>query len=137
MRKLFKQGLIGSLAGLLIGVATLVIAQTVPFFTVPQATNSQFSANTRPAPGYVNAVVLAANVAQSSTVPPLAKQILFSSTCNFYANPRGTAAVPGSTTTDGSASELNPAAWYNLGASTLTVSLISGSSCVVTLNYYK
>lgn len=89
----------------------------------------------RVAPTYVNARVLAASVNESTTIPTGAKKVIFSSTCNFYAKPGGTAAVA-TDTTDGSASELNPSAWH-LDGSFTTIGVISDTTCVVTLTYYK
>lgn len=90
---------------------------------------------------YINASVLAAGVAESQTVPTgptgsKAQYVLFSSSCDFYANFRGTAAVPAVDVTGGTASELNPLFRF-LGGTVSTISLITGASaCVVTLQYY-
>ena len=55
----------------------------------------------------INGVVLAANIAESITIPAGAKFVLFNATADFYVNFTGTAAVMVDTT-DGSGSELNP-----------------------------
>lgn len=98
--------------------------------------NSQFSSQIRPAPAYVDARVLAANVAEAQTVPAGARWVLFSSSCNFYANPSAAAAVPAADVTDGSASELNPAAWQ-LPSTVISISVIAGAACVVTMSFYN
>lgn len=85
-------------------------------------------------PAYVNARSLAANVNEDTTVPTGAKKVIFSATCNFYAKSGGSATVPGDVT-NGSASELNPAAW-SLDAGITTIGLISPAACVVTISYY-
>lgn len=58
---------------------------------------------TIPFSNYVLARVLAAGVAESITVPAGAAVVVFSATADFYANARGTAAVPAADVTDGSA----------------------------------
>ena len=94
----------------------------------------------------VNARVLAANTAESALVPPytdsmgrtkFANYVLFSPKgCDFYAGFNGTAAVPASDVTNGSASEINPTIRY-LGGSFASISLISDSACTVGLSFYK
>jgi hypothetical protein len=74
-------------------------------------------------------------VAESHTIPTGALWVVFSSNCNFYANPSGTAAVPSDDVTDGTGAELNPAAWRVIGLT--AVSLIATTACVVTMSYYK
>lgn len=90
----------------------------------------------RVAPTYVNARVLAANVNESATIPTGAKKVIFSGTCDFYARPGGTATVPAADVTDGTASELNPAAWH-LDGSFTTIGIIAASACNVTTSWYK
>ena len=85
------------------------------------------------APTYVNAKSLAANTAESFTTPTGARFVIFSANCDFYANPTTTATVPGDVT-NGSASMLNPAAWFVEGIT--TVSVISAANCIVTAAYY-
>lgn len=77
---------------------------------------------------------LAANTAESHTVPDGATQVVFSGTTNFYALANGTAAVPGDVT-DGSAAELNPLVWLLDGVA--TIGLIAPAACVVTMTFYK
>lgn len=106
-------------------------------FTIPSDTPRRYASNIRPAPTYVNARVLAANVAETSTMPAGTKFVIFSADCNFYAKPGASAAVA-SDVTDGTASELNPAAWYFANAATATqqITVISATACNVTLSAY-
>lgn len=85
--------------------------------------------------GYVNAQVLAANVAEVHTIPSGANRVLFSSTANFYVKFGGTAAVPSTEVTDGSGSILNPTLRFCGG--TTTIGLISPTTCVVTMEFYQ
>jgi hypothetical protein len=103
-------------------------------FRLMPESGGAYSSSVRIAPTYVNANSLAASTAESQTVPTGAKWVLFSATCNFYANPTTTATVPGDVT-NGSASELNPSAWYV--ADVTTISIISASACVVTTAFYR
>lgn len=81
----------------------------------------------------INGVVLAANIAESITIPSGAKYALFNATADFYAKYSGTAAVI-TDTTDGSGSELNPTLrTINTGD---TISVISGETCYVTVSFY-
>jgi hypothetical protein len=80
--------------------------------------------------------VLAANVSETHTIPTGASYVLFASTCNFYALPGASAAVPAADVTDGTASELNPAAW-RLSSSATQITLIAPTACTVTLVFYK
>lgn len=89
----------------------------------------------RNAPDYIDAQVLAANVAEVWTAPANARFVIFSGTCNFYARPAAAAAVPAVDVADGTASELNPAAWY-FGNGATTVGLIAPTACVVTMSVY-
>lgn len=116
----------------LVAYAGIIGAQNA-FRLMPEA-GGAFSGMVRLAPTYVNALSLAASTAESTTVPTGAKWIIFSATCNFYANRTTTATVPGDTT-DGTASELNPSAWW-VGDVT-TISVISPTTCVITFSAYK
>lgn len=89
----------------------------------------------RVAPSYIEAQVLAAGVAESVTVPTGARIVLFSANSDFYCNPNGTAAVPSGDTTDGSASELNPAAYELRGLASF--SLIAAAATIVTMAFYS
>ena len=90
---------------------------------------------------YIDSRVLAANTAEAHTVPSNAASqkatyVIFSSTCDFYADFASTAAVPAADVTDGTGAELNPTARF-LGNSVTTISLITtASSCVVTMMFY-
>lgn len=86
-----------------------------------------------PAPSYINGVLLAANVAESITVPTGAKFAMFNATADFYARYTGTAAVI-SDTTDGTGSELNPT--VRTLAVGDTISVISGETCYLTVAFY-
>lgn len=88
----------------------------------------------RSVPRYIDARVLAANTAESHTVPTGAKFVLFGSDGDFYARPNATAAVPSADVTDGSGSEINPVAWDLTGVT--TISLIAAAARVVTLAFY-
>lgn len=87
-----------------------------------------------PAPNFVNSRSLAANTAESITVPSDRNLVVFSATADFYANYTATAAVPGDVT-DGTASELNPTVRSVAPGS--TISVISPSACVVTAAFYN
>lgn len=121
------------LAAVFVLVASTAFAQDA-FRILPDAGGNPNNL-IRIAPTYVNARSLAANVAEDTTVPTGAKRVLFSAACNFYAKRGGSATVPGDVT-DGTAAELNPAAWY-LDGSVTTIGVISTSACVVTVTYYK
>lgn len=116
-------------------VASFALAAgTVSNFVIMPDTPSKYASMMRPAPLYVDARSLAASTAESQTVPTGARFVIFSANCNFYANPVATATVPGDVT-DGTASELNPAAWYLTGIT--TISVIAPSTCVITMAFYK
>lgn len=84
---------------------------------------------------HIDARVLAANTAEAHTVPTGATHVVFSGTADFYVNYGGTAAVPAADVTNGSASELNPMAREIRGITSL--GLISASTCIVTMCFYK
>lgn len=83
---------------------------------------------------YVDARVLAANVAEVHTVPAGARYVLFSATNDFYANFNAAAAVPAADIENGTASILNPGLRSIEGA--VTIGLISGGTCVLTMEFY-
>jgi hypothetical protein len=126
-------------------IAALVAVAAILSFIAPSAlsqnalrifseSGGQYSSFLPEAPTYVNAKSLAASTAESFTVPTGATRVIFSATCNFYANPTTTATVPGDVT-DGSASMLNPAGW---GVRDVTaISVIASVACVVTAAFYK
>ena len=85
---------------------------------------------------HVDAMVLAAGVAETYTVPASAKFIYFSQTCaRLYVNSNGTAAEPSTEVADGSGSVLNPSGRRVSAADTF--SLISPTACIVTLKVFK
>jgi len=88
-----------------------------------------------PPADYVDARVLAANVAESHSIPNGAKYVVFSADGNFYARFGAAAAVPAADVTDGSASELNPEA-REIPGGTTTIGLIATAATVVTLSFY-
>lgn len=89
-----------------------------------------------PAPGYIDARVLAASTAEDHTVPSGMKFVVFSATADFYARYDATAAVPAADNELGTASELNPTARSLTGVS--SISLISPTANnVVTMAFYK
>lgn len=83
----------------------------------------------------VMARALAANTAESITVPSGARIVVLTCTENFYANPVTTAAVPGDVT-DGSASELNPQARSVVGVTTISVITAAAGGAVLTAAFY-
>lgn len=93
----------------------------------------------RTPPNYVLSKSLAASTAESFTVPTdqnglKAEHVIFSATCDFYANTSTTATVPGDVT-DGTASVLNPTGYFLKGQVT-TISVISASTCVITAEFW-
>jgi len=94
----------------------------------------------RKAPTYIEAVVLSANANQTVQRPATSNFVLFSSTGDFYAKAdtgvAAAAAVPSVTTSDGSASELNPG-HYSLDGGINSIGLISPNACIVTLAFYE
>jgi len=83
----------------------------------------------------VYANVLAANTAESVTVPDGAKYVNFSATADFYAKFGGAAAVPANEVADGSASVLNPGLRALDGAA--SIGLISAEVCIVTMEFFE
>lgn len=83
----------------------------------------------------VMARALAANTAETITVPAGAEYVVFAGTADFYAayGTGVTATVPGDTT-DGSASELNPTMRNIKGKR--DISVISAATCIVTAAFY-
>lgn len=124
---------------IILGIMMLIAASFQPANAQTNFLNAQdaakrFASNVRPAPAYVQARVLAANVAETMAFPATVRFVILSSTCNFYAKVGAapTAAVPGADVTDGTASELNPTAYY-LNPAGQSISVITpDASCVVT-----
>lgn len=104
-------------------------------FVIPSDFARRYASNIRPTPTYVDARVLAAGVAEVWTAPANTRFVVFSGNCNFYAKANAAAAVPAADVTDGTASELNPAAWY-FSSPVTTIGVISSSACVLTISAY-
>lgn len=82
---------------------------------------------------------LAANVAQRHAIPAGAAFVLFSSSGDFrakYGDASVVAAIAGGAVTDGSASELNPAA-RALPEGVTHISMIAPATATVTLSFYR
>lgn len=91
----------------------------------------------RPIPLWVNTHLLAANTAESDTIPAKANLVIISADVDIYVNCNGTAAVI-TDVTDGSGSELNPSSYCLNSTSTATaISVISASVGHVSLAYYR
>lgn len=97
--------------------------------TLPLSVDKWFAL---PQADYVENVVLLAGVAQGVTKPSGAKFAMFSATGDFWMKDGGTAAVPSSTTTDGTGSELNPYFRKVSGR----ISLIAEADCKVSISWY-
>lgn len=106
------------------------------------ATKGHMPSNIRPAPQCVFVATITAAGTQTITVPTLptkANFVIFSSDANFYAKPNGTASA--ATATDGTGSELNPAAWGldllpDGTAPVNTIGLYSTPGANVTMAFY-
>lgn len=96
-------------------------------------------------PDYVNGIQFssAGSTAHAITVPTTlgATHVFLSADCNFTARYNstagGTAAVYGSTITDGSACELNPTVRYLSKGAIAEISVISPTSGIVTASFYN
>jgi len=91
---------------------------------------------------YINARVLAAGVAESTTVPDDANMVIFNcitsagARASFWTRFDGTAAtIPTGDVTDGTASEPNP--YARLLYDVTTISAISPQACILTLMFYR
>lgn len=104
-------------------------------FSILSDTTRSYSSSVLLPPTYTDAIVLLANASQTQAIPTPATWVVFSANCNFYALPGASAAVPAATTTNGSASMLNPAAWNVTGSTQITV--IAPTACIVTLSFYQ
>ena len=89
----------------------------------------------RKAPTEIDAMVLAADVAESYTVPSGARYLVFSAQADFWVNPGGSAAVPTTEVTDGSAAECNPVGWEVEAES--SISFISEVANKISIAIYK
>lgn len=83
---------------------------------------------------WIDSVVLVAGAAQPYTVPAGGRFLLIGANADFYANYNGAAAVPVATTSDGSASELNPT--QRIANAADVISFISATNCIVTIGVY-
>lgn len=124
------------LAFLLAGVYDLSHAATPGALIIPSTPQSSQSSMVAPVPSYTDAVVLTANAAQTQAIPAGSNFVVFSANCDFFAKTGASASIPGATTTDGSAAQLNPAAWWLYGSPT-QITVISSASCIVTMSFYK
>jgi len=104
-------------------------------FVVPSDIPRRYPSYIRPATAYVDAKVLAANVAEVWTAPANTRFVIFSANCDFYAKPNAAAAVPAADVSNGTASTLNPAGWY-FSSPVVTIGLISATACTVTIEAY-
>lgn len=111
------------------------VCTLVPFRVFSDA-GGQFSSSVRNVSQCVNGSTLAANVAETVTVPPGARIVLFSSDCSFYAAAGASAAALTGDVTDGTASEQNPAHW-GLDGTVTQVTVISTAACHITYSYYR
>ena len=82
-------------------------------------------------------IVLAANTAQTVTLPASLKTALasFSSTTPFYVNFNGNASVPATNITNGQGSVLNPTVKYLSNQS--SISIIAPAAGVVTIEFFS
>lgn len=89
-----------------------------------------------PAAGWVDAVKLAANTAQSYTIPALVKHIRVLNTGNIdvWMDPNKTAVIPAATITDGTAPILNEQMIYIKDQTTL--SFISASDTILSIRCF-
>lgn len=88
-----------------------------------------------PAPTWVDAVVLAANVAYTYTIPTGARYLLFNGNGIFYVNYTAPATVPSDTVTSGATGEIGPVFRSVVGLS--TISIIAPVATIVTIAVYK
>lgn len=84
---------------------------------------------------FINVKALAADVAETETVPAGARIVVFSATSNFYLNTRAAAVIPTGDITDGSGPEYNPVSRLLVAGETM--SLIAPATCIVMMAYYK
>jgi len=88
-------------------------------------------------PMYTNTMVLAANTAESITVPAGAQFVILNGNVDYWADFVTTAAIPAADVTDGSSPVLiNAINVFSLEGAT-TISVISASTCLATASFYK
>ena len=115
-------------------VAGAVHAQSSWYPPTPQSQN--YPSYVLQATTKIDALVLAASSAETMTVPTGSAFVRFGANCPvIYVRRNATAAVPGSDVTDGSASEINPAAWALDDVT--TISVIAPTTCNVSFSWYK
>ena len=130
MKRILVGLLLAAAAGLALAVGTVNQLRIFP------DQSGTYSSQVRLAPTYTDARVLAATVAESHTIPATTRYVLFAANCTeFYAVLNGTAATPSGDVTDGTSSEMNPTAWFVEGGATIGV--ISPTTCIVTMSFYK
>lgn len=126
------------MALLLCAISAAAFGQALSSIPPAAQIDSQFGKFVRPSPGYTEAIVLAANVSQTETIPTAAgkvRWVIFASTCNFFAAIGASAAVPAVTTTNGLAPELNPTAWFITPTAT-QITVVANAACTVTMSFY-
>lgn len=126
----------------LVFVAIMLIDMNVPSDAQAGACCNAFNVLRSPVPSnvlasatYIDAKVLLANTSQTQTVPTGANWVVFSATCNFYAQRGASASVPAATISNGSSPQVNPSAWNVTDITQLT--LIADTNCTVTLAFYS
>lgn len=115
----------------------MVGAQAAPGnFIIPQDQALRNPSQVRPAPTYTDVMVLVANTPAVWTAPANTRFVILSSNCaEFYANLNAAAAVPAANVSNGTGSELNPAAWY-FSTPVTTIGFASPTACKVTIAAY-
>lgn len=90
----------------------------------------------RPIPQSVMTRVIAANTAETITPPAGSRYVIFSANVDIFVNCFATATVPAADVTDGTGSELNPAAYAFNTNERPDISVISASAGIVTAAFY-
>jgi hypothetical protein len=92
-------------------------------------------------PDYVDARVLAANTAESHTIPAGAKFVRLTGSVAFYARFGDTAAIPSADITNGTSPILvSPnccPATYRIPEGVTTIGVIASAICVITLEFFE
>lgn len=125
---------------LLAAFAVFFIAPAYGANLVPLTVKQEDGSYALKVPTYCNRHDVAANTAESDTVPSVnsvkATYVFFAATAacqDFYVNYTTTAIVPAGDVTDGTAPDHNPTVRFILGTS--TISIISPNACSITLCY--
>lgn len=109
---------------------------TVNQLVMGSTTGNSRSVDALNLPKHIDVVVLVAGVAQDYTLPAGAELLFFNPRDTFFMKTgSGTASIPTVSTTDGSASEMNPSA-RTIRAETV-ISLISSVNTVVHISVYS